>query len=92
MLIFVLLILTNQAESDTKKIDYSIANPDVVDKYKSAGSISTAVLAEVRKAVKEGAKVFDLCELGDKLMEEQLLKVYSKKKQDCEGNCFPNLC
>ncbi|KAK8439096.1 DNA-binding protein, 42 kDa [Candidozyma auris] len=66
--------MSTKAESDTKKIDYSIANPDVVDKYKSAGSISTAVLAEVRKAVKEGAKVFDLCELGDKLMEEQLSK------------------
>lgn len=89
MLIFVLLILTNQAESDTKKIDYSIANPDVVDKYKSAGSISTAVLAEVRKAVKEGAKVFDLCELGDKLMEEQLLKVYSKKNKTVKGIAFP---
>lgn len=89
MLIFVLLILTNQAESDTKKIDYSIANPDVVDKYKSAGSISTAVLAEVRKAVKEGEKVFDLCELGDKLMEEQLLKVYSKKNKTVKGIAFP---
>lgn len=84
-----MLILTNQAESDTKKIDYSIANPDVVDKYKSAGSISTAVLAEVRKAVKEGAKVFDLCELGDKLMEEQLLKVYSKKNKTVKGIAFP---
>lgn len=82
-------ILTNQAESDTKKIDYSIANPDVVDKYKTAGSISTAVLAEVRKAVKEGAKVFDLCELGDKLMEEQLLKVYSKKNKTVRGIAFP---
>lgn len=89
MLIFVLHILTNQAESDTKKIDYSIANPDVVDKYKTAGSISTAVLAEVRKAVKEGAKVFDLCELGDKLMEEQLLKVYSKKNKTVRGIAFP---
>lgn len=89
MLIFVLPILTNQAESDTKKIDYSIANPDVVDKYKTAGSISTAVLAEVRKAVKEGAKVFDLCELGDKLMEEQLLKVYSKKNKTVKGIAFP---
>ncbi|GBL51998.1 hypothetical protein ACI3LY_005326 [Candidozyma auris] len=81
--------MSTKAESDTKKIDYSIANPDVVDKYKSAGSISTAVLAEVRKAVKEGAKVFDLCELGDKLMEEQLSKVYSKKNKTVKGIAFP---
>lgn len=81
--------MSTKAESDTKKIDYSIANPDVVDKYKTAGSISTAVLAEVRKAVKEGAKVFDLCELGDKLMEEQLLKVYSKKNKTVRGIAFP---
>ncbi|KAM3122277.1 DNA-binding protein, 42 kDa [Candidozyma auris] len=81
--------MSTKAESDTKKIDYSIANPDVVDKYKTAGSISTAVLAEVRKAVKEGAKVFDLCELGDKLMEEQLSKVYSKKNKTVRGIAFP---
>ncbi|PVH14941.1 DNA-binding protein, 42 kDa [Candidozyma duobushaemuli] len=37
--------------SKTTEIDYSINNSDVVEKYKTAGTISSKVLAEVRKAL-----------------------------------------
>lgn len=72
------------------KPDYSIANPAVFEKYKTAGGISNKVIAEVRAAVKNGAKIFDLCQLGDNSMTEELSKIYSSKKSKVtKGIAFP---
>lgn len=70
--------------------DYSIANSDVVEKYKIGGGISNRVIAQVRAAVKEGATIFELCELGDKLMNDELALVFnSKKAKISKGIAFP---
>jgi methionine aminopeptidase len=61
-------------------LDYSLNNPDTITKYKTAAQISEKVLAEVSKLCVAGAKVVDLCEKGDKLIEEELSKVYRGKK------------
>ncbi|GEQ66507.1 hypothetical protein JCM33374_g170 [Metschnikowia sp. JCM 33374] len=74
----------SQKDSQT---DTSIANPGVVEKYKIGGNISNNAIATVRKAAKEGAKVFDLCELGDKTMTEGLKSGVGKKIS--KGIAFP---
>lgn len=60
--------------------DYTLNNPDTLTKYKSAAQISEKVLAGVSALCVAGAKIVDICEQGDKLIEEELAKVYRGKK------------
>lgn len=60
--------------------DYSLNNPDTLTKYKTAGQIAEKVLAAVAALCKPGAKIVDICEQGDKLLEEEVSKVYRGKK------------
>lgn len=70
--------------------DYSIANSAVVEKYKTAGAISNRAIAQVRAAAKDGVTVFELCELGDKVMNDELALVFSSKKNKTQkGLAFP---
>ncbi|KAH7162615.1 peptidase M24, structural domain-containing protein [Dactylonectria estremocensis] len=67
--------------SDQKEVvDYSLGNPDTLTKYKTAAQISEKVLAEVSKLVVPGAKIVEICQQGDKLIEEEVAKVYRGKK------------
>lgn len=61
-------------------LDYSLNNPDTLTKYKTAGTISEKVLAEVSKLIVPGEKIVTICEKGDKLLEEEVSKVYAKTK------------
>lgn len=61
-----------------------------MEKFKTGGLISNRVIAQVRAAVKAGATTFELCELGDKLMAEELKPLYASKKSDVsKGIAFP---
>ncbi|KAF2747065.1 hypothetical protein M011DRAFT_403120, partial [Sporormia fimetaria CBS 119925] len=60
--------------------DYSLANPDTLTKYKVAAQISQKVLHEVSGWCTEGASIVELCERGDKLLEDEVSKVYKGKK------------
>ncbi len=60
--------------------DYTLNNPDTLTKYKTAAQISEKVLAEVSKLVVAGEKIVTICEKGDKLIEEEIAKVYRGKK------------
>ncbi|KAG5933057.1 hypothetical protein E4U53_001111 [Claviceps sorghi] len=67
--------------SDEKDvIDYSLNNPDTLTKYKTAGQIAQKVLAEVAKLCVPGAKIVEVCQKGDKILEEEVAKVYRGKK------------
>lgn len=61
-------------------VDYTLANPDTLTKYKEAAGISEKVLKEVSGWCKEGANIVELCERGDKLLEEEIGKVFKDKK------------
>ncbi|GAO19408.1 uncharacterized protein UV8b_03785 [Ustilaginoidea virens] len=61
-------------------VDYSLNNPDTLTKYKTAGQISEKVLAEVSKLCVPGAKIVEVCQKGDKILEEEVSKVYRGKK------------
>ncbi|KAI9723437.1 MAG: hypothetical protein M1812_001321 [Candelaria pacifica] len=60
--------------------DYSLNNPDVLTKYKTAAQISQKVSEAVTGWCIEGEKIITLCERGDKLLEEEIAKVYKGKK------------
>ncbi|KAH3678989.1 hypothetical protein WICMUC_001303 [Wickerhamomyces mucosus] len=79
---------TNTKDS---KPDYSINNSDVVEKYKTAGTISQKALAFVKSLIKDGAKVYDLAQQGDEFIEEEVSKIYNSKKNKVEskGIAFP---
>ncbi|KAI2612537.1 Creatinase/aminopeptidase [Hypoxylon fragiforme] len=66
--------------SDEKEIDYSLANPDTLTKYRVAATISEKVLAAVSKLCVAGEKVVTICQKGDKLIEEEVAKVYRTTK------------
>ncbi|KAI1122851.1 peptidase M24, structural domain-containing protein [Nemania abortiva] len=61
-------------------LDYSLKNPDVLTKYKTAASIGEKVLAAVSKLCVEGEKIVTICQKGDKLIEEEVAKVYRTTK------------
>lgn len=66
--------------TEKEEIDYTLKNPDTLTKYKTAAQISEKVLAEVSKLCVAGEKIVTICDKGDKLLEEELAKVYRGKK------------
>jgi methionine aminopeptidase len=61
-------------------LDYSLNNPDTLTKYKTAAQISQKVLEAVTKLCAADEKIVSICERGDKLLEEEIAKVYRGKK------------
>ncbi|KAI0023127.1 Creatinase/aminopeptidase [Xylariomycetidae sp. FL0641] len=66
--------------AESKETDYSLANPDTLTKYRVAATISEKVLAEVSKLCVAGEKIVSICQKGDKLLEEEVAKVYRTTK------------
>lgn len=62
----------------------SLSNPDVVTKYKAAAKIVNQAIAAIVAAAKPGTLVTDLCDLGDKFMNEAVARDF--KGKDDEGN------
>ncbi|KAL8707865.1 MAG: hypothetical protein Q9220_007149 [cf. Caloplaca sp. 1 TL-2023] len=65
---------------EVAEVDYTLNNPDTLTKYKTAAQISHKVLEAVSGWCVEGAKVLALCQRGDKLLDEEISKVYKGKK------------
>ncbi|ETN39592.1 DNA-binding protein, 42 kDa [Cyphellophora europaea CBS 101466] len=66
--------------AEAAEADYSLSNPDTLTKYKTAAGISHKVLETVSSWLADGAKIVELCEKGDKLLDEEVAKVYKGKK------------
>lgn len=68
----------------------TIANEDVVAKYRaSANAVNNALLKVAQEAVVPGKRVYDLCELGDRLLREGTAGYMKKKKSMMRGVAFP---
>lgn len=72
--------MTGDLEKEQKEGD--LTNPDVVTKYNTAGEITAKALKVVIESIKDGADVYDLCVLGDKVITEECGKVYNKRVKD----------
>jgi len=62
-------------------------NDITIEKYKMASKILTKVLDYVVNNSKENNNIYDICKEGDKLIEEELSKVYKNNKN--KGTSFP---
>nr|OQO15541.1 hypothetical protein B0A51_15263 [Rachicladosporium sp. CCFEE 5018] len=67
------------AATNGEQVDYSLANPDTLTKYKTAAQISQKVLETVSGWCTEGAKIVEICTKGDKLLDDEIAKVYKGK-------------
>eukprot|EP00931_Biecheleriopsis_adriatica_P044940 TRINITY_DN2575_c0_g2_i1.p1 TRINITY_DN2575_c0_g2~~TRINITY_DN2575_c0_g2_i1.p1 ORF type:complete len:404 (-),score=147.15 TRINITY_DN2575_c0_g2_i1:127-1275(-) len=80
------------SDSENEEIA-DLSNPDVTTKYRSAGDIVNKALQKVIEACVEGADIVAICDLGDKIMEEETGKLYNKKDKDGKkiekGIAFP---
>jgi curved DNA binding protein len=74
------------AEGEEEEEDTTINNSDVVMKYKKAAVWANEALQVVVKATKAGAKVVDLCKLGDETVTD---KVQSMFRGVEKGLAFP---
>jgi len=66
-----------------------ITNQSIFTKYQTAADICNRAMEAVIAGCVDGAKVIDLCKLGDKTIEEEAKKVYSNKKSIKKGIAFP---
>jgi len=73
-------------DSDAEEVA-DLSNPDVTTKYRAAGDIVNKALQKVVDACVIDADIATLCEMGDKIMEEETGKLYNKKaKGEKEGD------
>ena len=80
--------------SDTEKdIVEDLSSPDVTTKYMTAATITNKALQAVVEAAKDGADVYDLCQLGDKIINDECSKIYNKPDKEGylidKGVAFP---
>lgn len=74
-----------------KEPDYTLANPDVIEKYRFAGTIAQKALTYVKTLVKDGAQIWDVTKAGDDFIESEVAQVYNGKKNKVtdKGIGFP---
>mmetsp|Transcript_40461 Transcript_40461/g.89906 ORF Transcript_40461/g.89906 Transcript_40461/m.89906 type:complete len:391 (+) Transcript_40461:54-1226(+) len=77
---------SSQAGEAPAELDLS--NSDVVTKYKAAAEIANKAIAAVIAEVKDGAKVVDLCNCGDNLINKEVEKIFKGKLIE-KGVAFP---
>ncbi|KAJ2827518.1 hypothetical protein FBU31_003152, partial [Coemansia sp. 'formosensis'] len=75
--------------SAATKTDTTIANTNVVTKYKAAADVTNSVLRKVISACKVDSKIIDLCKLGDAAIELGLSTQYTKDKNLSKGIAYP---
>ena len=66
-------------------------NPAILDKYRSAAIITSDALKFVIGLCVPGADIWEVCQKGDKKIEEEVGKVYTSKKSKVKekGIAFP---
>ncbi|KAJ2388222.1 hypothetical protein GGI23_006103 [Coemansia sp. RSA 2559] len=67
----------------------TIADSTVLSKYKAAADVSNLAIKKVIDSCKEGAKIIDLCKIGDDAIESGLKTQYTKDKTLSKGSAYP---
>jgi len=80
--------MVDRAEIDPEMQEETLATPGVVDKYQAAGKIANDVLQRVISRSVPDANIVDICAYGDDEIEQEVKKVYGKKKLE-KGIAFP---
>lgn len=74
---------------EEEALEYSGKHPEIMEKYKIASQITNDVMKKVVEACVPGAKIVDVCKLGDSLILEEVAKFFSKSKDMEKGIAFP---
>lgn len=77
---------TAGSEEEPQELDLS--NSDVVTKYKAAAEICNKAIAAVIAECKDGAKVLDICNIGDALINKEVANIFKGKAIE-KGVAFP---
>ncbi|VDN92195.1 unnamed protein product [Brugia pahangi] len=80
---------SSESNDDEKIVMETPASDLVVTKYAMAADIVNAVLRELIAATKDGVEVGEICDLGDRLMNERIAKVFKKEKDTLKGIAMP---
>lgn len=75
-------------DHEEEEKEETLLSHGVMDKYKEAGKIANFVLEKVIVKCVADANIAEVCAYGDKLIEEELAKVYNKKRTE-KGLAFP---
>jgi curved DNA binding protein len=73
---------------DGEQVELDLSDDKVVTKYKAAAEICNKAIAAVVEACKDGAKIVDLCKLGDDTINKECANIF-KGKQIEKGVAFP---
>lgn len=79
-------------ENETDVVE-DLSSSDVTTKYMTAATITNKALQTVVDAAKAGADIYELCQLGDKIITEECAKIYNKPNKEGyiidKGAAFP---
>jgi len=82
----------SDSESEAEEV-LDISDPEVLAKYRLSAEIANRVLKLIIEQTKPGAKISDLCALGDTTIDEECGKVHNKGKGKVDakdkGVAFP---
>jgi len=78
---------TSEGEEQEEE-DTSLKNQDVLTKYRTSAEAVNKAMNAVLAEIKTGKNVLELCNLGDKVITDEIAKVYTKGKIE-KGVAFP---
>jgi len=81
--------VSEDAASEKKEEPVTIADVNVLNKYKEAARIAQEALALVLRAAGNGVAVIDLAKASDELIVDRTSKLYANKKTVTKGVAFP---
>ena len=73
------------ADHSSDEEEQTISTDSVVTKYKMASEMVNKILKEVIVKCVDGGSVLEICEFGDKRIEEETAKVFKKEKELHKG-------
>lgn len=80
--------MSDHESENEEQQELDLSKSDVVTKYKAAAKITNSVLASVIQSCKADAKIADLCQQGDKYIQEAVSKEFKGKNIE-KGVAFP---
>ncbi|GAA35285.2 metalloprotease ARX1, partial [Clonorchis sinensis] len=74
--------------SDHESEELDVLDDVVVTKYKMAAEVTNSVLSELIKLSVPGAKIVELCKLGDQRIQDESAKLFKREKAMKKGKSF----
>ncbi|KAG5450604.1 Proliferation-associated protein 2G4 [Clonorchis sinensis] len=75
--------------SDHESEELDVLDDVVVTKYKMAAEVTNSVLSELIKLSVPGAKIVELCKLGDQRIQDESAKLFKREKAMKKGISYP---